>query len=201
MNTSVRPLSISTGTVTTRARRGYRSRSWMFGSSSRRAATASSWAFAVRWSSESNSGIDIIGVPPGLRPRPRPQPEHGERAALEVVHLAGSEDSGPIRHLPVARVERGLPAHAGLVRGQDERNGLVVGVQQDEEGVADDGLAHVVHLLDRVAGQSQADRSVLAAGPVVVDHFLAVRAEPGQVLRFGAEDVTAVEERAPAEHR
>src|SRR6202051_2827737 len=127
----------------------------MFGSSGRRAATASSWAMAVRCSSESNSGVVIMALS-SLTAGPGAQPEHDERPAIQIVDLAGAVRPAPVFHVPSAGVEHGLPAHARVVAGEDEGDALVVGVQEEEEGIVDDGLPHVVDLLDGVTGQPAA---------------------------------------------
>src|SRR5262245_58827451 len=199
MKTSVWPVSMRTGMETTRARRGTRSRSWMAGASCSRSATRSSWAMVVWYSSESNSGVRIMaGYPRRAR---RAQPQHRQRASLEIVVITGAERAAALGGFPGARVEHELPPDARLVRRQHERDPFVVRVQQDQEGVIDDPVAHVVDLLDGVAGQPQPDAAAEPVRPVLAGHLLAVGAEPGQVLGAGILDAPSLEERAAVAHR
>src|SRR4026209_1381425 len=103
----------------------------MVESSCRRPATASSWAMAVRCSSDSNSGVVIMALS-SLTARPGAQPQHDERPAVQIVDLAGAVRPAPVVQIPSAGVQHGLPAHARVVAGEDEGDALVVRVQQDE---------------------------------------------------------------------
>src|SRR5881296_3977584 len=102
----------------------------MLGSSSRRAATLSSWARVVRSISESNSGVFVMMESPPLRSGFCPQAEHGERAPRQIVVIAGAVRAGGVGSFPGPRVEHRLPADPRLVGGQDEGDGLVVRVEQ-----------------------------------------------------------------------
>ena len=72
--------------------------------------------------------------------------------------------------------------------GQRERDRLVVGVEQQQQRVADDRFAALVHVADQVAGQAHAQALDEAGVPGVVGHLLAGRVEPGNVLDVGAAD-------------
>src|SRR5262249_54426400 len=89
-----RPSSISVGMLTTKARRGYRRRSWMPGSRLSRLATASSCCNAVRYDSElSNapSPIAVMRPPSTTSSSPAPTPLAGPSDVLtggaEAPHL------------------------------------------------------------------------------------------------------------------
>src|SRR5215475_10050181 len=101
----------------------------MLGSRLRRVATVSSWATAVRCSSESNSGVLIVDVvmivgprsgsgerPSLLRRAPRlwscscSQPEDRERAPEEIVLIAGAQDTRGIGPVFGLCVQYRLPA-------------------------------------------------------------------------------------------
>ena len=115
--------------------------------------------------------------------------------------IPGAQDAGGIgRRFPLC-VHDGLPADTGLVRRQDEWNRLVVSVQQHEEGVADDSLAHVVDLLDRVAHQTEAQAPAEAVGPLLLRHLFPVGTKPGEVLGRRSVNPPPLKERAPVEDR
>src|SRR5215468_4862873 len=135
-----------------------------------------------------------------LRPR-APEPQHGERPALQRIRLASAEGGHPRPEVPVTGVEHQLPAHARLVGGKDEGNGLVVRIQEQEEGVGHNGLSPPVHLLDAVAGQPQAEAAREAIAPLVFGHLLAIGPEPREVLDGGAVDAPPLEEQPPVEDR
>src|SRR5262249_16021769 len=78
-------------------------------------------------------------------------------------------------------------------------NRLVVGIQQHQEGIADDPLAHVVDLLDRIADQPETQAPAEAIGPLFFRHLLAVGAKPGDVLPRRAVDTPSLKERPPVE--
>ena len=77
----------------------------------------------------------------------------------------------------------------GVRGGQGEGNRFVVGVQQQQERVADQGFAALVHVADQVAREPDAV------------HFFAVRPEPGDVGDAAAPNVAALEESSPLENR
>ena len=146
MKTWVFPRSMRTSTETTRARRGKRSRSWMSWSRLSRPATRSSCASAGWCSSELNSASRWVGrVGHGRAPFAgagiASQAQHRERAALEPIVVAGSLRRQMAAPSQSQVSSTGSPERAGLVGGQHERHRLVMGVEEDQEGVAHDGLA------------------------------------------------------------
>ena len=77
----------------------------------------------------------------------------------------------------------------------------MVRIEEQEKGVADDGLALFVRLLDGVPGQAQPETAREAVVPLVLRHLLAVGAEPREVLDGRALDAAALEEQTPVEDR
>src|SRR5207237_3653961 len=92
-----------------------------------------------------------------------------------------------------------LPPHARAMGGQDEGEWLMVRIEEQEKGVADDGLALFVRLLDGVPGQAQPETAREAVVPLLLRHLLAVRAEPREFLDGRALDSAAREEQTPVE--
>src|SRR2546426_11035967 len=101
----------------------------MLGSSSRRAATLSSWARVVRSISESNSGVFVMMESPPLRSGFCPQAEHGERAPRQIVVIAGAVRAGGGGSFPGPRVEHRLPPDPRVLGGPCARDGPSVGVR------------------------------------------------------------------------
>ena len=77
----------------------------------------------------------------------------------------------------------------------------MVGVEQQQQRVADDRLAALVHVADQVAGQAHPQAPDEAGVPGLVGHLLAGGLEPGNVLDVGAADAAAQEELAALEDR
>src|ERR1043165_5052315 len=79
------------------------------------------------------------------------QTEKRQRASLEIEHFA------PAAHLlrrpagGLARVEQELPPEPRLVRRKHERQRLVVGIEEDQQGIANDpNFTRVGYMLGRL---------------------------------------------------
>src|SRR5215470_9460762 len=114
------------------------------------------------------------------------QAEKHERATLQVEDLAAAPHQLRGARRRLARVEQELPSEARPVCRQDEWERLVMGVQEDQQRVADDAIAALVELFDRVAGKPEAEAARFGVIPIVFGHLLAVEAKPGEVLDFRA---------------
>ena len=90
---------------------------------------------------------------------------------------------------------------SGVVAGSTNETAILVGVEQQQQRVADDPLAALVDLVDRVAVQPDAEPADVGRVPRVVGHLAARRVEPRDVLDVGAADAAALEELAAAQHR
>jgi len=55
----------------------------------------------------------------------------------------------------LSRIEREFPTYLRPMRQQDERNGLVVGIEEDQQCIINNPVASGVYFLDRIAGKSQ----------------------------------------------
>src|SRR5262245_17101322 len=76
-----------------------------------------------------------------------------------------------------------------------------MGVQQEQERVVPDGLARRVYLLDRVAGEPEAQAAREAVRPLVGGHLLPVGPKPGKILDLRALDAPTLKEPPPVEDR
>jgi hypothetical protein len=57
---------------------------------------------------------------------------------------------------------------------ENERNGLVMGIEEEQKGVTHYGLSLFVHLLHGVSGEAQAETAGETVAPLVFHHLLAV---------------------------
>ena len=85
------------------------------------------------------------------------EPEDDDGPALEVVDLLALVEAG--LGVGVGGVDEPLPVAVGLVGREGERDRLVVGVEEDQDRLADDPVAVVVDVLDQVARQPDARRT------------------------------------------
>src|SRR5688500_16209482 len=74
-------------------------------------------------------------------------------------------------------------------------------VQQDEEGVVGDGVALLVHFIQRLAAEAQADAAYPPRPPLLPGRLVAARAHPGEVADSRAVEAPAAEELLPPEDR
>src|SRR5262249_50626673 len=86
-----------------------------------------------------------------------------------------------------------VPAHIAVAGAKSEINGLMMRIQDEGEGVADDALSTLVHLFDLVPGESHAETTDLSGCPVRGSHFLAIRFHPIQILDLSAVNGTTWE--------
>src|SRR5262249_19254527 len=120
--------------------------------------------------------------------------------AFEGIGLALLEGAPGQDHLPVAGVEHDLPFRAGLGQRQDEGLRVLVGVEQDEEGLVPHRAPLVVDLLDGVTGQVQPEEAALPVVPLLFGHLAPLRMKPGEVLDGRAVDAAALKETPAPEH-
>ena len=122
-------------------------------------------------------------------------PEDDDRAR---GHQAGP---AAVKGLPPPVGGRGvknrLPPFGPLL-GQRPPDGLVVGVEQQQEGIVCHPLATTVAVRDRLAVEEEADREGMPGVPVVIAHFGPVGLAPAQLDR--AADGTALDVAPPPEH-
>src|SRR5262245_36091151 len=133
----------------------------------------SSWSWRLARARERSS---LLRRAPGLWSCSCSQAEDGQRPPEEFVLVAGAQDTGGIGPVCGLCVQYRLPADAWLVRWENEGNRLVVGIQEHEEGITDDPLAHVVDLLDGIADQTQAQAPAEPVGPLFFRHLQIGRA-------------------------
>src|SRR5262249_60826172 len=120
---------------------------------------------------------------------------------LETELLAAAQRAVAATSLGLARIEDRLPPDAPVVSGKDERQGLVVGVEQDEQRVVHDRAPVGIHLVDRIAGQAEPEAARERAVPVLLGHLAAIGTDPREVLHLGAADPAAEEELPAPQHR
>src|SRR5437588_547340 len=77
----------------------------------------------------------------------------------------------------------------------------MVRVQEQQERVAGDAVAALIHLVNGVARQLHGERARLLVAPVVVGHLVPVGAEPGDVLDLRAANLSALKKFATAQNR
>ena len=94
-------------------------------------------------------------------------------------------------------IQHELPADAATMRRKRELQRLMMGIEENEEGLVLDRPSLGVRLGDGIAGQSQAEAADVALAPVLVGHLLAIRSEPGQVLDLRPTDLAPLEEETP----
>ncbi len=122
-------------------------------------------------------------------------PLHRVASPSPVEGLPGSRRSGP----GVGGIEKKGPVGALSVGGKDEGNGLVVGVEEDQEGLPHKGAPQVVPFVDQVSGEANAEGADEVGVPFLVGHLVADGREPRNVLDLGAPNLAAVKELASPE--
>ena len=74
------------------------------------------------------------------------------RASFEVL-AAGLRRGSVFGREPVSGIKDQFPSDASLMGGKDERQRLMVRIEQDEKGVVFDGIALGIRLRNGIAGQ------------------------------------------------
>src|SRR5919109_4952183 len=127
--------------------------------------------------------------------------EHCQGARFQLIGIAPRH----WRHVPPTcgflGVSDQLPLQLRSVRRENKRHGFMVGIQQDKEGIVHETVSAFVHLINGIAGQPKAEAACFGIGPILLGHFIAIRAEPGEILHLGAADLPALKEFATSEGR
>ena len=76
----------------------------------------------------------------------------------------------------------------------------MVGVEQQEQGIANQPFPQFVDLVNGVAGQPYADTAHEARVPALVGHLLARGIEPRNIFDLGAADGSSLEKPRPLKH-
>src|SRR5689334_22365135 len=129
------------------------------------------------------------------------QAEKRQRATFDLEDVAAAAHLLRTFAERVAGVDQELPPEARPMRRQDERQRLVMRVEDNQDRVADESVAAIVELFDGVAREAQPEAARLGIVPVVLGHLLTVEPKPGQVLDLRAADLPALKKMAPAQHR
>jgi hypothetical protein len=74
-------------------------------------------------------------------------------------------------------------------------------VEQQEQRIIDNAIATRIDFLNSVPGELEGQAACIPIAPVLLSHFLTIRAKPGQIFHLRAADAPPLKEFTSSQHR